>query len=79
MRSSFAVVTKIGQNRLHHSIPQYRNKYNVKFEYIWCTTKRFLALCCKNWKTDENVSLGIKNLPEVFLYYLITVCSWIFI
>ena len=79
MRSSFAVVTKIGQNRLHHSIPQYRNKYNVKFEYIWYTTKRFLALCCKNWKIDENVSLGIKNLPEVFLYYLITVCSWIFI
>ena len=23
--------------------------------------------------------LGIKNLLEVFLYYLITVCSWIFI
>ena len=33
----------------------------------------------ENWKIDENVSLGIKNLLEIFLYYLITVCSWIFI
>ena len=59
-------VTKTGQNSLHHLIPQYRNKCNVKFEYIWCATKRFLALCCKNWKIDEKRSLGIKNLPEDF-------------
>ena len=52
-------VIQIGQNRLHHSIPQYRNKYTVKFEYIWCTTKRFRALCWRNWKIDKNASLGI--------------------
>ena len=72
-------IIQIGQNRLHHSLPHHRIKSNVEFEYIWGTTKRFLALCCKNWKTDENASLGIKNFPEIFQYYLITVHSWVFI
>ena len=72
-------VIQIGQNRLHHSIPYHGIKLNIEFEYIWCTTKRFLALCCKKWKIDKNASLGIKNLLEIFLYYLITVHSWIFI
>ena len=26
-----------------------------------------------------NASLGIKNFLKIFLYYLITVCSWILI
>ena len=76
MRNS-AKEIKEGQNRLHDSIPQCQIKKSVKFAYIWCTTKRFLALCCKNWKIDE--SLGITNFIEISLYYLITVCSWIFI
>ena len=33
----------------------------------------------QHWKIDENVSLGIENLLEIFLYYLITICSQIFI
>ena len=33
----------------------------------------------KNLKIDENASLGIKIFLEIFLYYLIKVCSWIFI
>ena len=31
------------------------------------------------WPYDKNVSLGIKNLLKIFLYYLITICSRIFI
>ena len=26
-------------------------------------------LCCKNWKIDENVSLGFKNHLEIFLLF----------
>ena len=36
------------------------------------------AQCCKNWKIDENASLGIFNFLETF-QYLITICSRFFI
>ena len=39
----------------------------------------FLPYVAKNCKIDKNVNLGIKNLLEVLLYYLITICSRIFI
>ena len=48
-------VIKIGQNRLHHSIPQPRIRLSTKFQVIWCISKDIIRIYLIFGKFEKSV------------------------